>query len=296
MAGELANNIVDTALVFEGGGMRASYTSGALTVLLDEGIYFDWVGGISAGSSNTCNYVSRDSERARRSFVDFAADPDFGDLRTLARGQGVFNARYIYEESGLPGGPLEFDMDSFRANPARVRIGSFACQSGESVYWSNHDLRTIADLMIRVRASSTMPVVMPITTVDGVDHVDGALGHSGGVPLDAAQADGYTKFVMLLTRDRGYRKKPPRSVALYRRYFRQYPKVAEAIANRWRHYNRTRDEVLALQAAGKAWVFFPEELRVGNSERRIDRLQASFDAGRAQMLRDLPSLKRFLGC
>lgn len=100
MAGELANNIVDTALVFEGGGMRASYTSGALTVLLDEGIYFDWVGGISAGSSNTCNYVSRDSERARRSFVDFAADPDFGDLRTLARGQGVFNA--AHPRSGLP--------------------------------------------------------------------------------------------------------------------------------------------------------------------------------------------------
>ena len=100
---ELTSTVTGTALVFEGGGMRASYTSGLVVALLEAGLHLDWVGGISAGSSNTANYVSRDAWRARHSFTDFAADPRFGDWRTFVRGQGLFNARYIYEETGLPG-------------------------------------------------------------------------------------------------------------------------------------------------------------------------------------------------
>ena len=63
-------NITDVALIFEGGGMRAAYTAAVVTRLLEEGINFGAVYGISAGSSHTVNYVSRDSERARASFTD----------------------------------------------------------------------------------------------------------------------------------------------------------------------------------------------------------------------------------
>ena len=74
----MINNIHDTALIFEGGGMRASYTSGILNNLLEQNLYFDYVTGISAGSSNAVNYLSRDTERARKSFVDLVKDPNFG--------------------------------------------------------------------------------------------------------------------------------------------------------------------------------------------------------------------------
>ncbi|MDO5676792.1 MAG: patatin-like phospholipase family protein, partial [Propionibacteriaceae bacterium] len=89
---DLTTNAPDTALIFEGGGMRASFSSGVLAVLLENGLHLGWVGGISAGSSCLANYASRDVARAERAFVDFAAEPEFGNWRTWVRGKGMFNA------------------------------------------------------------------------------------------------------------------------------------------------------------------------------------------------------------
>ena len=54
----MQNNIFDTALIFEGGGMRASYTAGVVNTLLENELYFDSVAGISAGASHSVNYLS----------------------------------------------------------------------------------------------------------------------------------------------------------------------------------------------------------------------------------------------
>ena len=48
----LENNVHNCALAFEGGGYRAAYTAGMANVLLERGIYFDEVVGISAGASH----------------------------------------------------------------------------------------------------------------------------------------------------------------------------------------------------------------------------------------------------
>src|SRR5699024_11550207 len=82
-----------TALLFEGGGMRASYTSGMVVALLEAGIHAPFVAGISAGASNTANYLSNDGPRARESFTDFAADPNFGNWRTFLRGKGLLDRK-----------------------------------------------------------------------------------------------------------------------------------------------------------------------------------------------------------
>ncbi|WP_281964824.1 patatin-like phospholipase family protein [Serinicoccus marinus] len=285
----------DTALVFEGGGMRASYTSGVVVTLLEAGIDLGWVGGISAGASNTCNTLSRDAWRARHSFTDFAADPRFGDWRSFARGRGWFDAEYIYEQTALPHQALPFDFATFAAHPAQRRIGAFDAVSGEQVYWGRDDLATMRDLMVRVRASSTMPVVMPPVTIDGRVYVDGALGPSGGIPLDAARADGFEKFLVVLTQERGYRKTPQRGLGYLRRHFRRYPAVPEAMALRAERYNAVREELWELEASGSAYLFVPERMPVGNGERDVAKLRASYDAGLAQARRELPAIRDFLG-
>ena len=101
----LTSNVTDVALVFEGGGMRGSYTAGVVTTLLSAGIHIDYVCGISAGASHTAHYLSRDIWRARRSFVEFSQEPDFGNLSTFARGHGLLNSQFIYEDAAGPGGP-----------------------------------------------------------------------------------------------------------------------------------------------------------------------------------------------
>lgn len=295
MPEHLSSNVTDTALVFEGGGMRGSFSAGVVAALLEAGVFLDWVGGISAGSSCLANYVSRDAERSRASFVDFAAHPRFGNWGTWLRGKGRFNAKWIYEETAAPGQALPFDFDAFQANPARVRIGGFRCDDGNMIYWGREDVSTRAALMRRVRASSTMPGLMPITRIDGIDYCDGALGPTGGLAFDAARADGYERFLVVLTRERRYRKPEARFPAAYRMIFRRYPAIARGVVERPANYNRAMEELRDLERAGKAYLVFPDQMPIRNSEQNVWRLREMFEQGRAQTRRDLPTIREFLG-
>jgi len=290
-----APNVTDTALIWEGGGMRAAYSSGALVTMLAHGIRFGWVGGISAGSSCTCNYVAQDADRARRSFVDLAADPRFGDLRTFVSGKGFFHAEYIYEGTGHPGQALPFPYERFMANEARVRIGAVKASTGETVYWGKDDLGGLDGLMKRVRASSTMPILMPMPEIDSERYVDGALGTSGGIALDIAQEDGFSKFFVVLTRPAGYRKRPERHPGLYRRALRGFPVVVDALLQRYQRYNETLDQLEELERQGRAYLFRPVDLRITSSEKRLDRLDHAFQAGRIQAAGEVGRWKDFLG-
>ncbi len=291
----LTSNVTDTALIFEGGGMRASYTAATVVEMLRAGIYIDWVAGISAGSSNTANYLSRDPVRARRSFVEFALDPNLGNLRTWMRGDGLFNANYIYQQTSQPDQALPFDWETYNANPARFQIGAFRADDGQEVYWGREDIRQLQDLLVRVQASSTMPVFMPPIQIDGHTYVDGALGPGGGIALDAAKAAGFEKFLVILTRPRDYIKKPFRGSRLTNRVFKDFPAVTDALEKRPGNYNRTKEELLDLEKDGKAYVFTPTGYLARNQERKFERLERAFDEGTAQIRRELPQIKEFLG-
>lgn len=292
---EQPNLLNETALLFEGGGMRASYTSGMVVALIAEGIQAPFVAGISAGASHTANYLSWDVPRSRISFTDFAGDSDFGDWRTFLRGKGLFHAEYIYEHAGQSGMPLEFDWETFAKNPARFQIGGFDIDSGETVHWGNADAKTQPDLMRQVRASSTMPIVMPPVEINGRTYVDGALGTDGGVPISIAEAHGYQRFLVVMTQEEDYRKVPEKFPKFYRAYFRKYPAVADALITRWWRYNRTKDYLFELQRQGKAYLFIPEVMPVSNGERDVAKLNDSHQRGLDQARREMPAIKEFLG-
>lgn len=291
----LENNVRDVALIFEGGGMRASLTSAVAITLLREGIYFDYVAGISAGSTNTVNYIARDEDRARRSFVEFVGDPRLGNWRTFLQGRGYFDSQYIYEKTSLPNQALPLDFQTFRDNPAKMRIGAFRCDTGEQVHWGKEDVRVLRDLLVRVRASCSMPVLMPPVTIgDGV-YLDGALGPAGGIPLDAAIADGYEKFLVVATKPRAYWRPPMRHTRAVRAIFRRYPAVIDAIVQRPANYNRTKEQLLELEREGRAKIFFPEVMPVENSEKNVARLAEAHQLGLTQAAREVPEWKEWLG-
>ncbi len=275
--------------------MRAAYSAGVLGALLEARIHTGWVGGISAGSSCTVNYLVRDAERARKCFVDIAAQPEFGNLSTWVRGKGMFHSEYIYERTSGPGEFLELDMDLLRANTAQVRIGGFECATGRTVYWGSEDLSTLHDLSVRVRASSTMPILMPWTTIDGTVYCDGALGSTGGFAHDAARADGFTKYIVITTRERGYVKPPMRNAALMKAALRQYPEVATALALRPKRYNESLEELTELEKKGDAFLIFPERMRIKNGERNLAALGGTYSQGLAEGRRLIPQLREWLG-
>ena len=115
----LAINQPDVALIFEGGGMRNSYTAGMVVELLARNLNFGRVYGISAGSSHTVNYLVRDATRARASFVDLVKYPCFGGWGSFLRGTGYFNSPYLYEE--LIENAAQERMDCQMEPPTRPR-------------------------------------------------------------------------------------------------------------------------------------------------------------------------------
>lgn len=301
-ARDLAVNVDDVALVFEGGGMRASYTAGVVVTLLERNVSFGRVYGISAGSSHACNYVSRDAARAKASFVDLAADPDFGGLGTWLSGKGYFNAPHLYEgiaedlAATDPEALMAFDFETFRANPADLHIEALDQDSGFTVAWTKADMPTMRDMMLRVRASSTMPGFMPSVSLGGSRYVDGGLGDGWGILLEAARADGFERFFIVRTQERAYRKRPPSAPArrFLKALFWRRPKVAERMIARWERYNALLDEIERLEREGAACVFCPERMTVTSRTRDLAALEDSYARGYAQAQREADAWERWL--
>ena len=290
-------HIDDTALVFEGGGMRGAFTAGIVATLIEEGIDFPHVSGISAGSSNTVNYVSRDAKRAHDTFTTVADSPEFGGFRHWIEGRGMFNVDYLYDEIAQPDGDAPLDLDTFLANPAQVRIGAFNATRGEEVWFTKDDMRTVEEVGRCVRASSTLPIIMPTVTIDGDTYVDGALGPNGGIPLDAPMRDGYRKFFVVLTRPRDFVKTPtkPGVCSALRLAFPRLPSIAEAVARRTVAYNAARRKLFQLEEQGRALIVTPGDLGIDKMEMNVDRLEDAYDAGVARARADLPRWAAFLG-
>ena len=278
--------IDDTALVFEGGGMRNAYTAALVNRLIAEGINFPHISGVSAGSSHLCNFTSRDAQRSHDTFVDLVEDPEFGGLKHFRKGHGYFNAEYIYQQICYPDGALPFNMDAFLANPATTRVATFNASRGQVRWFSKEEMSSLDTLGPIIRASSTLPILMPPVEIDGDTYVDGALGPNGGLPFDQPLREGYRKLLVVLTRPRDYVKGPmPASVgALLRTAYRQFPSVFEG-----------RRLLFELEERGQAYVFAPDNLWINNTESRRERLEATYRAGLVQAVREMPAIKAFLG-
>ena len=178
------------------------------------------------------------------------------------------------------------------ANPARLRIGTFDRDSGEIVYYSKEDIHDIVDLMKIVRSSSSMPIFMPPTYYKDHYYVDGGLG--GGIALDIAKKDALKKFFVILSREKGYRKKPVKYKGAVKAYYRKYPVVTEAMLNRHAIYNQTLEELEELENDGKAFLVYPETMPISNREVNYHKLSESYRLGYEQGRRDLPKWQKFL--
>src|SRR5699024_8540671 len=132
------------------------------------------------------------------SFTEFSEDKQFGSMKTWLQGRGLFNAQYIYEEAGVPGQAMPFDWETFQANPADYAVGAFEARTGKMQYWTREDVHEMHDLMVQVRASSSLPIIMPAVELGENIYVDGALGPTGGFAVDAAKRAGYEKFFVVM--------------------------------------------------------------------------------------------------
>lgn len=274
--------------------MRNAHGAAFVQALIDHQVEVGWVGGISAGTTHTVNYLIKDRERARQSFVDFSRDPRFGGWSHFLRGRGYFNTQFIYQESVRPGEIAEMDFAAFQASTPQFALGALAADTGEMVYWRRQDVTCFEDLMAYTRASSTVPFFMPVATVAGRPYFDGALGPTGGFAMDAAVEDGFDRFIFVLTKTRDFWRQPMTRPQVIRSYYRKYPLVAEAIINRADRYNASKRKIQQWEQEGRAFVFYPEQMPIENRERDYDKLRLTYELGREQVARQWPQIEEFL--
>ena len=264
-----------SSLILEGGGMRGVFTCGVLDNLMDRGIEFPYAIGVSAGACNGLSYMSHQRGRAKFSNIDLLEKYRYIGFRHLVTKGNIMDFRLLFEE--FPTRIVPYDYDAYARNEGRYEMVATDCETGQAVYLEEkHDPKRIIDA---VKASSSLPFVMPISYVDGRAMLDGGIADS--IPVERAMEQGFPNALVVLTRNKGYRKEdkdgfvPPF-------VYRKYPKLREAIRRRNRDYNRQIEFVERLEAEGKMTVIRPEKpIAVGRMERDTRKLLDLYDEGYA---------------
>ena len=273
-------------LVLEGGAMRGLFTAGVLDVLMERGVKFDGLIGVSAGACFGCNYKSGQIGRVIRYNRRFARDPRYCSWKSLFTTGDMFGADFCYRE--LPESLDVFDARAFEANPMEFHVVATDCADGKAVYrrLDKADRRTFD----WIRASASMPLVSRPVAIDGGLYLDGGL--SDGIPLRHFEGIGYERNVVVTTRPHGYRKFPRRRMCLIKPFLRRYPAIYSALKNRYRWYNETLEYIDSRVAAGAAILIAPKEpLDISRVCHDPDRMQRIYEIGRAAAVEALHEME-----
>ena len=129
--------LTDAALILQGGSFRCMFSAGALDVLMEHGLWFSYVNGVSAGALAGCNYLSRQNGRTRRVNETFCTDPDFLSLRNRFRAGGVFNFPFLFRDVGER---IPMDWEALMTSPQRFEAVATDCLTGLPAYFSKDEV------------------------------------------------------------------------------------------------------------------------------------------------------------
>ncbi|MBR5104472.1 MAG: patatin family protein [Bacteroidales bacterium] len=263
----------NTALVLEGGGLRGVFTCGVLDCFMDHGVRFPFTVGVSAGACNGLSYMSGQRGRAKKSNIDLMDEHRYVGFKYLLTQGCIMDFKLLFED--FPEKIIPYDYDAYFSNPDRFVMVTTNCITGKAEYFE--DKKSSERVMDIVRASSSLPFVSPITYVDGIPMLDGGIVDS--IPVEYAINQGYDKLVVILTRNKGYRKKENR-MPLAKVTYRKYPNLRKALQERNATYNRTMDLIERLESEGKITVIRPlKPVEVGRMERDTNKLKALYQEG-----------------
>lgn len=287
----MSESMIDAAVVLEGGSLRGVFTSAVLDVLLEKEIICSYVNGVSAGSMNGMNYISGQVGRTMVINRKFVRDKRYLSFENMMKNRQVFNFDFLFGE--ISNNQVPFDYEAFYKSPQKFEAVATRCRTGKPEYFEKS---TCSDMMAAVQASSSMPLLSKMITVDGHQYLDG--GVSMPIAYRRAMELGYEKIVVILTRHHGYRKPPMKPLVqkAYEHYFGPLPEFLASLKEVPNRYNRMQEELDELEAQGRIFIIRPEfPVTVSRMERNIRKLEALYEEGRRIAEERLPELREYLG-
>ena len=211
-------------------------------------------------------------------------------VRKFIKEKSLMNMDMIFDI--YPKQIYPFDFDTYFRSEMNCELVTTNCVTGKAEYM---DEAQDPDRLMKIcRASSSMPLLCPIVNIDGIPYLDGGLADS--IPIRRAMDIGNEKIIVVLTRNRGYRKKAVSKAVekMYRRAYRSYPNLLRTLLRRAPYYNRTLNELENLEREGKIFVIRPQVKPVSRLERSQEHLMAFYHHGYDLMEREYDRLMEYL--
>lgn len=260
-------------MILEGGGMRGVFTSGVLDCLMDKGIRFPYTIGVSAGACNGLSYISNQRGRAKFSNIDLLDKYHYIGIKHLLKKGNIMDFDLLFHT--FPDEIIPYDYEKLACCEERYEMVTTSCMTGKACYYE--EKKNPSRVIDIVKASSSLPFVCPIAYVDGEPMLDGGIADS--IPLMRARELGYDNNVVVLTRNRGYRK-PVKKMKYVSLFYKDYPAMQEAIRNRNEIYNEQISMIEEMEDRGEIIVIRPERpVEVDRMERNTKKLLSLYQEG-----------------
>lgn len=276
-------------LVLEGGGHRGIYTAGILDVFAQNNISFDGIMGVSAGCIHGVSFLSGQIGRSVRYTTRFCNNPSYMSFKSLIKTGDFFNVDFCYYK--LPETLDPFDNDAFDKNPTPFYAVCSDVKTGKAVY---HQCDSVRGEKIKwIQASASMPLAAKIVKIDEGEFLDGGITDS--IPIKKMQELGYSKNIVILTQEAGYRKKPNSLLPLIKRVYKKYPELINAIQNRHIIYNQQLDYLEEQEKLGNVIIIRPSQKpQAGRIEKDKEKILSTYNLGRNDAEKLLETVKNFI--
>ncbi len=276
-------------ITMEGGASRTVFSCGVSDAFLEEGIMPDYFIGVSAGIAYGVSYLAGQKGRNLEIAKKYMSDKRYMGARHLLKGRNFYNIPFAFGE--VPNKLVPFDIDAFEAFPGKVVAGVTNLHTGEPEYIEVPRRDDKYEVLV---ASCALPILFQPVKIGNHYYLDGGLSDS--VPYKQAIKEGCDKNIVILTRERGYVKKPERAGEISRKLYRKYPNIVEDLKNRPERYNACIEELMEKEKAGEVFVIAPEDtFGVGRTESHPEKLVQLYEEGYRQARKQMPELKKYLG-
>ncbi len=193
----------DITLILEGGALRSLYTSGVLDVLMKYNVEAKRVMGVSAGALTGMNYVSKQPKRTATINIENCDNSRYIGLKALRKEKGLIGYDYLFNDIFKDKDP--FDYETFKNSKQKFISVVTNCEEGKTEYVEKSNCKEDKNEIYNVvQASSSMPLCSKMVKIGNNHYLDGAV--TMPIPVEYAMKNGYNNIVVVLTRDRNYRK------------------------------------------------------------------------------------------
>lgn len=278
----------NAGLILEGGAMRGVYTTGVTDFFLEKGIAFKECYAVSAGAGHACSYLSGQKGRAYAVNVNYLRDKRYSGIYPLLKTGELFGMDLIYDI--IPNELYPLDYEAINKNESKMYAVVTNCRTGKAEYIKITD---IYKQMNVIRASGSLPMFAHMVDIDGEKYLDGGVADS--IPIKKSVENGNKKNVVVLTRDKTYRKSKTGFLRVIKAKYRDYPELVGAIENRYRVYNETLDYIEEQEKQGRVFVIRPQKpVEVKRAEKNLNKLSALRTDGYNDAKREYRALLEFL--